>query len=109
MLSALAFLSASRHPYAPRERRSSEATGENRPQTEIVDGFVFDVVTRFNESLIANIDAIDTAVTAVLAGNVAIAVFAIDKIRELHHTEECWAIGLFSGSLLACVCAYVRM
>ncbi|HEV2741186.1 MAG TPA: hypothetical protein VGU66_21685 [Candidatus Elarobacter sp.] len=68
---------------------------------------MYDVVTRFNESLIANIDAIDTAVMAVLAGNVAIVVFAIDKIRELHHAEECWAIGLLAGSLIACVSAYV--
>jgi hypothetical protein len=107
VIGVLAFLSASRHPYPPRERRSLAVAGEHPAEAELDDSFVYDVVTRFNESLIANIDAIDTAVTAVLAGNVAIAVFAIDKIRELHHTEECWAIGLLSGSLLACVFAYV--
>ena len=103
----LAFLSANRQSPPKRERRNSTRVDEIDAETKLGDGFVYDVVTRFNESLVANIDAIDTAVTAVLAGNVAVAVFAIDKIRELQHVEECWAVGLLSGSLLTCVLAYV--
>jgi len=103
----LTFLSANRQSFPTLDRRDLGAVREDRPDDELDDTFVYDVVTRFNASLIANIDAIDTAVTAVLAGNVAIVVFAIDKIRELHHAEECWAIGLLAGSLVACVSAYV--
>lgn len=101
------FLSANNRSHPKRERRSSARTDEVDAEAKLDDGFVYDVVTRFNESLVANIDAIDTAVTAVLAGNVAVAVFAIDKIREFHHATEFWAIGLLASSLLACVCAYV--
>jgi hypothetical protein len=71
------------------------------------DTFVYDVATRFNETLVASIDAIDTALTAVLAGDVAIAVFAIDKIRELQAVEERCAISLLCGSVLSCAVGYV--
>ena len=106
-LFALAFLSANQRPPAARERRTDVQGDEDERESKLDDAFVYDVVTRFNESLLENIDAIDTAVTAVLAGDVAIAVFAIDKIRELHRAEEYWAIGLLFGSVLACLCAYV--
>ncbi len=106
-LVTLAFLSANFRPDANRARTPHASYDEDRRYPGVDDAFLYDVVTRFNESLVANIDAIDAAVTAVLAGNVAIAVFAIDKIRELHRMEECWAIVLLAGSLLACVCAYV--
>ena len=106
-LVGLAFLSANRQRDFARPSHLPTGDGKDGWDAELEDPFLYDVVTRFNESLVENIDAIDAAVTAVLTGNVAIAVFAIDKIRELHHTEECWAIGLLLGSLLACVCAYI--
>ncbi|MEA2689856.1 MAG: hypothetical protein QOD51_2463 [Candidatus Eremiobacteraeota bacterium] len=68
---------------------------------------MYDAATRFNESLVQNIDAIDTAITAVMAGNVAVLVFAIDKIRELQPTVEWWAISLLGASMLACAGGYV--
>jgi hypothetical protein len=102
----LAFLSANQQPQPMLEPESRDL-GDEADETKLDDVFVYDVVTRFNESLVGNIDAIDTAVTAVLAGNVAVAIFAMDKIRELHRVEECWANGLLAGSVLACVCAYV--
>ena len=102
----LAFLLANQQSQ-PTPERENYVPADDATETKLDDVFVYDVVTRFNESLVGNIDAIDTAVTAVLAGNVAVAIFAIDKIRELHRVEEYWAIGLLAGSLLACVCAYV--
>jgi hypothetical protein len=44
------------------------------------DRFIYDVATRFNETLFSSIDAIDTALTAILAGDVAVVIFAVDKI-----------------------------
>jgi hypothetical protein len=106
-LLVLMFFSANKSPAATRERRTATTRVEDPPHGTIGDAFLYDVVTRFNESLVGNIDAIDTAVTAVLAGNVAIMVFAIDKIRELHPVEERCAMLMLSGSVLACACAYV--
>lgn len=70
------------------------------------DAFIYDVATRFNEALVASIDAIDTALTAVLAGDVAVAVFAIDKIGELQSVEKWFAIMLLCGSIVSCVAGY---
>jgi hypothetical protein len=71
------------------------------------DRFIYDVATRFNETLFSSIDAIDTALTAILAGDVAVVIFAVDKIRELHPAEEWCAIVLVCGSVLSCVIGYV--
>ena len=98
--------SANQRPPEARERRTDVQGDEDERESKLDDAFVYDVVTRFNESLLENIDAIDTAVTAVLAGDVAIAVFAIDKIRELHRAEEYWAIGLLFGSVLVMPLSY---
>jgi hypothetical protein len=68
---------------------------------------VYDAATRFNESLAQNIDAIDTALMAIMAGNVAMLVFAIDKIAELQSTVKWWAIALLGASALACMVGYV--
>lgn len=67
----------------------------------------YELAARFNERIVASIDAIDTALTAVIAGNVAVLVFAIDKIKELHRVAEWWALGLIVGSLLLCLAGYV--
>ena len=85
----MAVLSANPHLSTQHEQRSHGPGDEEQAEDNLDDAFLYDVVTRFNEALVGNIDSIDTAVTAVLAGNVTIAVFAIDKIRELHPTEEC--------------------
>lgn len=103
----LAFLSANPRGGTMGAQRIHVPDDEDQPASKLEDTFVLDIVTRFNESLVGNIDAIDTTVMAVVAGNVAVAVFAIDKIRELDHAEECWAIALLAGSLLACILGYV--
>ena len=42
-----------------------------------------------------------------MAGNVAVLVFTIDKIRELQPTDELWAISLLGGSMFSCVAGYI--
>lgn len=73
---------------------------------DLDETFSYDVAARFNDGVVANIDAIDTALTTILAGNVAVLVLAIDKIKELVPTESACAILLLSVSMLACVIAY---
>jgi hypothetical protein len=55
---------------------------------------------------VANVDAIDGALTTVLAGDVAVLVFTIDKIKELARGPEAWATALMLVSIVACVVAY---
>jgi len=74
---------------------------------ELGDAFAFDVVARFNAGLVANVDAIDTGLTAILAGIVAVVVFTIDKVRELHELEKWVALGLLCCATFACVIGYL--
>ena len=69
--------------------------------------FVYDTAARFNERLAANIDAIDTSLTAVMAGDIAVLVFAIDKLTTVHPLHVWWTIALLSGSILVCSLGYV--
>jgi hypothetical protein len=71
------------------------------------DDFLFDVAARFNEALIGNIDAVDSALTAILAGVVAVAVFTIDKVRDFSVPDRWVALGLLGGATVACVLGYV--
>lgn len=60
------------------------------------DSDLLDVAIRSNESVVANIDALNAAAVGILALPAAFAVFAIDKIRELPRE-----LGSFSLILLA--------
>ena len=60
------------------------------------DSDVLDIAIRSNESVVANIDALNAAAVGILALPAAFAVFAIDKIRELPSE-----LGTFSLILLA--------
>jgi hypothetical protein len=73
---------------------------------DIDDTFAFEAAERYNERIVANVDAIDSALTTILAGDVAVLVFTIDKIRELARGQEAWATALMFVSILACVVAY---
>jgi hypothetical protein len=75
--------------------------------SDLAETFPYDVAARFNEGVVANIDAIDTALTTLLAGNVALLVLTIDKIKELAPREVAWAAALMCVSTSACVVAYV--
>ncbi len=76
------------------------------PPARLDDTFVYDVVARYNEELVASVDAIDTALMTILAGSVAVLVFTIDKINELARAESACAIALTCTSTLLCVIAY---
>jgi len=79
------------------------------PAAEIDEGndqFVYDVVARFNEAVVQNIDALDNAFLALVAGATAIAVFTADKIYELAPTEEHWALVALGCSALLCFLGY---
>ena len=56
------------------------------------DDVLIDITSRYNESVVSNIDAIDTALVTILALPVAFAVFAVDKIRDLAEPWESLAI-----------------
>jgi hypothetical protein len=80
--------------------------GDEHDDTDLGDDFVYDVTARFNEALIANIDATDNALMAILAGSVALGVFAIDKIRELAPESERIVLALLGASAFSCLIAY---
>ena len=76
--------------FAPEKPRQTitDATDEDVepvPDVEytLEDSDVLDIAIRSNESVVANIDALNAAAVGILALPAAFAVFAIDKIREL--------------------------
>ncbi len=79
---------------------------DEHDDTDLGDDFAYDVTARFNEVLIANIDATDNALMAILAGIVALGVFTIDKIRELAPQSERVVLALLGTSALSCLIAY---
>ena len=81
--------------------------GPTEDQVNIGDTFAFEAAARYNERIIANVDAIDSSLTTILAGNIAVLVFAIDKIKELARAPETLAATMMSVSILACVVAYM--
>lgn len=87
--------------HAPARRNDDESTPESD------DTFAFEAAARFNEGIVANIDAIDTSLTTVLAGNMALLVLLIDKIKELAAGEAVAAVVLMGLSTCVCVMAYV--
>ncbi|MBV8370616.1 MAG: hypothetical protein JO036_17025 [Candidatus Eremiobacteraeota bacterium] len=71
------------------------------------DAFAFDVVARANEALRANVDAVDSALTAILAGVVAVIVFTTDKLRDLPDPDR-WIAGVLLGAAtLTCALGYL--
>ncbi|MFZ1125618.1 MAG: hypothetical protein WAN59_10820 [Candidatus Baltobacteraceae bacterium] len=70
------------------------------------DEFAFDVATRFNERLLGNIDALDAALTAILAGVAAVAIFAVDKLPELAPSDERVALSVLGVSAVACIVGF---
>jgi hypothetical protein len=77
------------------------------PIAELDEAFSYSVAARFNERIVANIDAIDTSLTTILAGNVALLVLVIDKIKELAVMEAALASACMCVSTAVCVIAYV--
>ena len=73
---------------------------------EEIATFVYDAVARVNEELAGSINAIDTALTAILAGALAAVLFAADKLTELPHAPSICAFVLFCCSVMACASGY---
>jgi hypothetical protein len=69
--------------------------------------FFFDAVARFNEMLVGTIDAIDTILTAILAGDIAVVMFTIDKFQQLARSQAATTLALLAGSMLACAVGYL--
>ncbi|MBV8645745.1 MAG: hypothetical protein JO225_17725, partial [Candidatus Eremiobacteraeota bacterium] len=91
-------------PRAPDPR--PQAIGPEADVDERDDQFVYDVVARYNETVVQNIDALDNAFLALVAGVTAMAVFATDKVYELAPTEEQWALVALGCSALLCFVGY---
>jgi hypothetical protein len=91
------------------ERTCPERQRHSVPEHRWTDKaiFLYDAVARFNEMLIATIDAIDTALTAILAGDIAVVIFTIDKIAELQRPGRIATLALLVGSVAACATGYL--
>jgi hypothetical protein len=76
-------------------QREGSARDASVEPAVIDDQFVYDMAARFNESVTANVDAVDTELIAVLVGNFALAIYSADKISELEGTGlYIWGIGV---------------
>jgi hypothetical protein len=93
------------------DTRSSLPDGSHgdavEPIAELDEAFSYGVAARFNERIVANIDAIDTSLTTILAGNVALLVLLIDKIKELAVMEAALASACMCVSTAVSSIAYV--
>ncbi len=76
------------------------------PKFDLGDDILIDITSRYNEAVVANIDAIDTALVAIIALPVAFAVFAVDKISDLADPWKVFAIVLLFVSGLAAAVGY---
>jgi hypothetical protein len=97
------------HAARPRSRTSPETPKPSaRRDHDAVEVavFVYDAVARVNEGLVGNIDAIDTVLTAILAGALAAVLFTADKLADLPHAPGICALVLFCCSALTCALGY---
>ncbi len=67
---------------------------------------MLDVAIRSNESIVANIDALNAAAVGILALPAAFVVFAIDKIRELPKELGAFSLILLALSVVAGAVSY---
>jgi hypothetical protein len=88
-------------------RESFADSGVSEDETHDGDVFIYEVAAHFNEMLVASTDAVDTALTAVLAGDIAALLFAIDKLRELQLLDRWCAVILLCASIVCCGAGYV--
>jgi hypothetical protein len=86
---------------------TGRAPADNRPQeSTLTPGLLIDVAARYNEALLANVDALDVALIAILGVDVAFAVFAIDKLQRLDCRTEWSAITCILFSACLCMLGY---
>lgn len=93
-------------------RRAGEASprdasdGAAGPKKQIGDDFLLTTAIAFNQGVLANIDAVDTALIGIFAAASAFAIFAVDKINELADTLKWLAVVLLAASALLSVVGY---
>jgi hypothetical protein len=111
-----AALDASRHPEelvgssTPKESSLSKDDTPDTPIFEDVDEetrFLFDVVTRHNEALRQNIDALDAGLIAVAVGIVAGTLFIGDKWHDLAPLWRFAALLLIAEAAISAAVGYV--
>jgi hypothetical protein len=83
-----------------------ELSGDHDSDAEEIAIFVYDAVTRVNEGLVGNIDAIDTALTAILAGALAGVLFAADKLSYVPPGLGVCALVLLGCAAAMCAVGY---
>lgn len=73
---------------------------------QLGDDFLLSIAVSFNQAVLSNIDAIDSALIGVLGATVAFAVLTVDKIRELPAVPRWIAITLLAFSGLVSLIGY---
>lgn len=76
-------------------------------ESTLTPEFLIDIGARYNEALLANIDALDTALVTILGVDVAFAVFAVDKLQRLDCGTEWTAITCILICAGLCILGYV--
>lgn len=105
-LAGTALLAAAARPHGTRSGASSkDSDGSDRDVFETTI-FLYDAVSRVNAGLVANIDAIDTALTAILAGALAALLFTVDKLPGLARLQGTCTMLLFCCSVVTCALGY---
>lgn len=79
---------------------------KGHPRLTLRDDVLIDILARYSEAIVSNIDAIDTALIGILALPVAFGVFAVDKIQELRQPYESVAVALLTLSALVSFIGY---
>jgi hypothetical protein len=111
-----AALDALRHPEelaassTPNESSLAQGDTADTPIFEDVDDetrFLFDVVTRHNEALRQNIDALDAGLIAVAVGIVAVTLFIGDKWHDLAPSWRFAALLLIAEAAISAAVGYV--
>jgi len=77
------------------------------PKKHLGDEFVYDLTARYNEGLSANLDAVDTALLAIIGGILAIGLIVIDKLNELQSLWGRLSLASLAAAIVACVFGYL--
>jgi hypothetical protein len=73
---------------------------------QLGDDFLLSIAVGFNQGVLSNIDAIDSALIGVLGATGAFAVLTVDKLRELAAVPRWIAIALLASSALVSLAGY---
>ena len=92
-------------------RRTTEKTDNAGASAEdstrrLGDDFLLSIAIGFNQRVLSNIDAIDTALIGIFGATGAFAVLTVDKIRELALAPRWVAVALLASSALASLAGY---